>query len=421
MAILALFAATTALGASPEAIYWTDRGAGVIERADLSGAGRVTLVTGLAGPQGIAIDPIRAHIYWADSTDRDIKRANLDGSGVVTLIDAPFFIPKGLALDLEAEKIYWCDPALGNIHRADLDGAGMETVVSGLNGPQDLAVAGGRVFWAQGPDGVLSASIDSAVPTPLVSAFAGSTTVLALTPDGCRVYWAAADRFSFTATRPGSCVTDLTANFLDEAVGLAIESVSGDLIWTEDDAILRTDPEAQSITPLLTGLPQPWRIALGPTAVAPTVLAQPASIVVAAGDDAALAIDAGGSAPLAYQWLLDGQPLADGGEYAGAQSPTLTITGAGLPNVGAYACVVTNAHGQATSAPAVLGVRSCVGDLDGDASVDLADFAALASSFGAQNLTPGDCDARAFGDLDADGAVTLSDFTLLALDFGCTT
>ncbi|MEO1129989.1 MAG: TIM-barrel domain-containing protein [Planctomycetota bacterium] len=55
-----------------------------------------------------------------------------------------------------------------------------------------------------------------------------------------------------------------------------------------------------------------------------------------------------------------------------------------------------------------------VGDINGDGSTTLPDFAVLANNFGS-----GPGATRAHGDLTGDGFVTLEDFTLLASNFGC--
>ena len=56
----------------------------------------------------------------------------------------------------------------------------------------------------------------------------------------------------------------------------------------------------------------------------------------------------------------------------------------------------------------------CQGDIDGDGSTDVFDFALLAAGFGAgPGATP------AMGDLNGDGYVDVFDFALLAGGFGC--
>jgi hypothetical protein len=58
----------------------------------------------------------------------------------------------------------------------------------------------------------------------------------------------------------------------------------------------------------------------------------------------------------AFQWMLNGAPLSDGGAISGSGGPQLVITGATSANAGTYTCVATNASGSTTSGPATLTV-----------------------------------------------------------------
>ena len=60
----------------------------------------------------------------------------------------------------------------------------------------------------------------------------------------------------------------------------------------------------------------------------------------------------------AYQWMLNGAPLSDGGGVSGSTGPQLVITGATSANAGAYTCVATNAYGSTTSIAATLKVSA---------------------------------------------------------------
>ena len=64
-------------------IYWTDKEAGTIQRANLDGTNIETLVTGTGvfpSPFGIALDVADGKMYWTDWIQDDILRANLDGT-----------------------------------------------------------------------------------------------------------------------------------------------------------------------------------------------------------------------------------------------------------------------------------------------------------------------------------------------------
>lgn len=82
----------------------------------------------------------------------------------------------------------------------------------------------------------------------------------------------------------------------------------------------------------------------------------------APGPTATFTVAATGTAPLTYQWLRNGQPVADGfvpaslPQITGAQSATLTIANVNAGNAGTYACVISNAAGRVTSSAATLTV-----------------------------------------------------------------
>ena len=83
----------------------------------------------------------------------------------------------------------------------------------------------------------------------------------------------------------------------------------------------------------------------------PIVITQPVNQNVPAGSNATFSVSAGGSLPLAYQWLFAGTNIA------WATNSSLTITNAQLTNDGIYAVVITNSYGTALSSNAVLQVH----------------------------------------------------------------
>ncbi|MCX8090786.1 MAG: immunoglobulin domain-containing protein [Verrucomicrobiae bacterium] len=76
---------------------------------------------------------------------------------------------------------------------------------------------------------------------------------------------------------------------------------------------------------------------------APGIVTDAVSRVVDAGKPVSLRIEAAGTAPLAFQWFFNGAKLA------GATSNQLAFNPAQLNHAGDYFCVVSNAHGMATS------------------------------------------------------------------------
>src|SRR5439155_23434062 len=81
-----------------------------------------------------------------------------------------------------------------------------------------------------------------------------------------------------------------------------------------------------------------------------------------------------GTAPLSYQWSLNGSALAD------ATNASLTLTGVTTNQAGAYSLLITNLYGSAVSSNANLGVVVLDANLfdDFDPSIDTLQW----SSFG---------------------------------------
>jgi hypothetical protein len=83
--------------------------------------------------------------------------------------------------------------------------------------------------------------------------------------------------------------------------------------------------------------------------VPPSITTQPQSQTVVQGQNASLAVAASGTAPLCYQWYLNGSSLGGGGN-----SSALTVNNIGTNNTGNYTVVVNNNWGSVTSAVATL-------------------------------------------------------------------
>src|SRR5438105_1552401 len=76
-------------------MIWTDSNGfgpgGDIRRAELDGTGQRTLVSGLGGPGGLAVDLAAGKMYWTDGDSDDIRRAGLDGAGQQVLVSQQVF------------------------------------------------------------------------------------------------------------------------------------------------------------------------------------------------------------------------------------------------------------------------------------------------------------------------------------------
>jgi hypothetical protein len=97
--------------------------------------------------------------------------------------------------------------------------------------------------------------------------------------------------------------------------------------------------------------------------IAPFITAQPQPQTVAEGSAATLSVTAGGTAPLRYQWRLNGTNVTS------ATNASLTFVSAQLANSGIYSVVITNSAGSVTSLVATLTVS--IVDTDGDGLPDV--------------------------------------------------
>lgn len=99
-------------------------------------------------------------------------------------------------------------------------------------------------------------------------------------------------------------------------------------------------------------------------AVAPTIVSQPSGTSTPVGGWASLGVVANGTAPLSYQWRLDGVPLVDRIDGAGisgisgSNAPALSLRNAQSADAGVYTVVVSNAAGSTSSAAATLKVEA---------------------------------------------------------------
>jgi hypothetical protein len=92
----------------------------------------------------------------------------------------------------------------------------------------------------------------------------------------------------------------------------------------------------------------------GPTmAVSPQLTTQPANQTVAVGATATFSVVATGTAPLSYQWMLNGAAVA-GATSAAYTTPATTAANSGE----SFTCVVSNSAGSMTSSAAVLTVNT---------------------------------------------------------------
>ncbi|HTQ18372.1 3-hydroxyacyl-CoA dehydrogenase [Mycobacterium sp.] len=118
------------------------------------------------------MDAAAGHMYWTNmgnpkANDGSIERADLDGQNRTTIVPpGGTFTPKQLQLEKKTRKLYWCDREGMRLMRANLDGSNIEVLSDTSQGDTPpgpdatkwcVGVAidtdRGKVYWTQkGPD-----------------------------------------------------------------------------------------------------------------------------------------------------------------------------------------------------------------------------------------------------------------------------
>jgi len=84
----------------------------------------------------------------------------------------------------------------------------------------------------------------------------------------------------------------------------------------------------------------------------PTILVQPAGQTVGVSSNFTVVVAANGTTPLAFQWILNGNPLTN------FNTASLTVSNAQLTDAGGYSVVITNSYGSVTSSVAVITISN---------------------------------------------------------------
>ena len=153
-------------------LFFLEASVGRILSVNADGSDRRVILSGCRIPDGVVVHLETGHIYWTNMgvpnrNDGSIERANLDGQNRVTIIgEGKTFTPKQLHLEKKSGKLYWCDREGMRVMRSNLDGSDIETLVDTSNGSPrpgtDLTkwCVGivvdpdrGQIYWTQkGPD-----------------------------------------------------------------------------------------------------------------------------------------------------------------------------------------------------------------------------------------------------------------------------
>ena len=213
-------------------LYWVrDANGDAIKRANLDGGGVETVVSTGTNPIHLALDIVNSKVYWTREIDRAVWRANLDGTGSEELYDVASTYPYGIALDLVNSKMYWTGLTNNTIKRANLDGTSVETLIStGLNTPRGIEVdaAGGKMYWASGNgQAIKRADLNGGNVETIVDVGVTTPYDVALDLPNGKIYWV--DDGNNTIKRAnldGSGVETVVSSGLDKPRGIAIPAAT---------------------------------------------------------------------------------------------------------------------------------------------------------------------------------------------------
>jgi len=409
----------------PLPIYWTDVNTDKIQRVNSNSSNVEDLVTGLPGPQGVALDVAGGKMYWTDAGTDKIQRANLDGSNIQDLVTTGLNTPSGIALNVASGKMYWMDWGTDKIQRANLDGSNIQDLIThGLVSPGHIAldVVGGKMYWTdEGTDKIQRANLDGSNIEDLITGLPGPWGI-ALDIAGGKMYWT--DWISGGIQRAnldGSNVENLIATGLDSSLDIALDVAGGKMYWAHADynpstrtysngKIQRANLNGTAVQDLVTGLSYPEGIALGIPQSSATITFSPSVVAnqtftVGTPASLSLPIATGGTAP--YTYTLSPIP-------AGLQFDTTTRLLSGTPTtVGTTSATytVTDAANMSAELTFTIEVTADVTlDVNGDGQVTVTDLAIVALFYGIQ--VPDGVDLAA--DVNADGTVNILDLTAVA-------
>lgn len=179
----------TALFVYGSKLYWINASissSASIMAAPTTGGTATTIVSGLGGPVGLAVDS--TYVYWADSATSAIAKQPLAGGNPTTLA-ANQDLPVSLVID--QVNAYWTTNTVSNAVSSVGLGGGAVKQLSPAFSPAAIAARNSTVFWVnEGLGGQIA----------LIPAAGGTATTLASAQAGARFGIAADDAFVYWTT-----------------------------------------------------------------------------------------------------------------------------------------------------------------------------------------------------------------------------
>jgi sugar lactone lactonase YvrE len=256
---------TTTGKAASDRLFYLEASGGRIHSVNADGSDRKVIVSGARVPDGVVVDVEAGHIYWTNmgvpsKNDGSIERVDLDGKNRVTIVaEGATFTPKQLHLEKKSGKLYWCDREGMRVMRANLDGSNIETLVDSSGGDarpgtdETKVCVGitvdpdrGQIYWTQkgpanaGKGRIFRAKIDitkgetAAKRTDIETLFDGLPEPIDLELDlkNRLLYWTdrgdaprgnTVNRASLDADFKKHPAPDILFTHLEEGIGIALD------------------------------------------------------------------------------------------------------------------------------------------------------------------------------------------------------
>ncbi|MGC6459763.1 MAG: DUF5050 domain-containing protein [Akkermansiaceae bacterium] len=279
--LLLSFAFFSAVKAQAGKLYYTDREADLVRRANLDGSDVETLIelpdTNL---RGIVIHRPGGKLYFCDNARNTIYRADLDGGNLEAIVENRLRFPADITIDSDSQKLYWCDRTNNRIERANLDGSGRETVLeTSLPYFLDLDPAGGKIYWGHFQNGTIKrANLADGSDEEVVIDNLTTVRQVKLDLSGGYLYWCDRNAKPARIQRrriEGGEIEDLYLG-LDTPHGMDLDIPAGKIYWVDtgtnarDDSIgarsvCRGNMDGSGPVEILAEGDQPWDIVLDPT------------------------------------------------------------------------------------------------------------------------------------------------------------
>jgi hypothetical protein len=217
---------------------------GQVVACDLGNGDTTVLTTINPPPYGIVGDG--TNLYWAESTGNGLIKTCpvADCSNPATLATDPssMHYPWGVATD--GANVYWTTHMIGgtgSVVRIGVDGGSTQTLASGqqngsnamLETPQDIAVAGGNVYWTNAAGGtVMKCAATGCGGAPTVLAM-NQAVPMAIATDGTNVYWTNYGGGTVMKCGVGGCGAAPTTLMSGQAGPLGIAVDAQNVYWTD--------------------------------------------------------------------------------------------------------------------------------------------------------------------------------------------